>query len=247
MSGANTTRVFATPENPEPSELLLNIARMVEVTIRVAAPAKILTYNSGTNRAKVEVGFRQVVLTNANAANPDESETKPPRIVPDVPVKWEGGNKSRSTHPLKPGDFGELVCHDRDLTAWLLSGVSSDPTSAVAHAFAHGIFHPGLRPITTETPVDPAASVLEFDLLQKLGAAAVLGVARLSDKTSADASMTAWIALVTAALIPLVAAWTATQPAGGPLVAPGGTPLVPPVPPSDFGLISSASVKVVAE
>ncbi len=234
MSGANATRVFATPENPEPSELLLNIARMVEVTIRVAAPAKILTYNSGTNRAKVEVGFRQVVLTNANAANPDESETKPPRIIPDVPVRWEGGNKSRSTHPLKPGDFGELVCHDRDLTAWLLSGVSSDPTSAVAHALAHGVFHPGLRPITTEAPVDPAASVLEFDLLQKLGAAAVLGVARLSDPVAANVAMNLFMAQVVTALTTIAAAV--------PVVI-----VVPVIPPGDFGLISAASTKVVAE
>jgi len=64
-----------------------------------------------------------------------------------------------------------------------------------------------------------------------LGTAAALGVARLTDTTAAASTMAAWIAQVQ-----VVAAGAAA------LLA-----LPVPIPPTDFGVVSSASTKVLAE
>lgn len=92
----------------------------------------------------------------------------------------------------------------------------------------------GGTPVATITMDSAGTITIEVEAGQTVklgGASATLGVARQTDTTGADTAMTAWIASVqaiTAALAPSVA-------------------LPPPVPPTDFGVITSASTKVLSE
>lgn len=72
-------------------------------------------------------------------------------------------------------------------------------------------------------------------VVQLGGAAAVLAVARETDPTAADTSMTAWIAAVTAAVTTMAGLFNVA----GPMVGAPGTVTTIPVAPSDFGIIAS--------
>ncbi len=68
------------------------------------------------------------------------------------------------------------------------------------------------------------------------GDAAVLAVARETDPTASDTSMTAWIVGVQATLVAMAALFNA---AAGPMLSAPGTITTVPAPPSDFGIIAS--------
>lgn len=181
-----------------------------------------------------------------------------PRIN-DVPVVYGGPPGAMFRGPIKVGTEGWLSFSDRSLDAWISEGGPVDPAIDQFHDLSDPVFFPGLRSgklaqITPEDrvtlgPEDDAAGLdfyennnielrttganltIEAATEIDLGEAATRGVARLDDETSADVSMAAWIA---SAQIILTAAAN--------LLA-----LSPPIAPTDFGKITTASTKVKSE
>ena len=180
-----------------------------------------------------------------------------PYLVPSV-----GGDFSMRG-PIAVGTTGLLVVADRSIDSWINEGGPVDPATADRHNFDDGFFLPlvyhgsntptipttahqlgradgsaGLEINVGDAPdlrlytngpnatIDAASTV-------KLGAAATLGAARLTDTVDASANMATFMAQVVTALNTIAAAV--------PVV------IVTPVPPSTIGTISSASSKVVAE
>jgi hypothetical protein len=181
--------------------------------------------------------------------------------LPRVPVGWWRFGRMLLAGELEAGDEVLVVGMAREFRQWWTTGQTFDTVSEAMHSGRDVFCLPWLsslaRPMVARAsrtfymgredgtagvsiPMDvparividggPAAGVV-------LGAAATLGVARQTDATLLNAGDVALLAA-------LAAAWTAVQPAGGPLVAP---PAVPVTTGGGTGTITAASAKVVAE
>lgn len=181
-----------------------------------------------------------------------------------VPVAYPGTDGMRVSGPILPGASGWLFFAQRSIDDWMDNGGPVDPAFDFQwHHFSDAVFVPGARYGAIAEDVDPlvhrigsadGGAGMEIDELPiasrtitvstqgptatvdaatnvKLGASAVLGVARLTDTTASDVQMTAWM--------------VAAQPLLTTIAALAGAPV--PVYPGDFGIIDSASAKVLSE
>lgn len=209
--------------------------RAAKIGIRTSIPCTVESYTAPTQKVDVIAGHVMVINTDAG-----EREAEPMK-VPGCPVGFQHGSGGGLTFSLKKGDTGLLVVSDRSLEQWMNKAPTVDavdPAANHTHNIIDGVFMPGTHP--TAAPILGAATagcVVHGSPTIKLGPAAVRGVARLADTTAPDAAMIAWMTAFTAA-------WNLTQPGGGPILAPPGTPLVLPV---SLGAIISASTKVSSE
>jgi hypothetical protein len=249
MSREQRTGVFDLRETPKLEDLLQKLDRNLRVTIRTSTVGAIaasaqqpLGYDPATQLCSVLV--QQLTVT----VNPDSPQgqastiTQPPVLLVNVPVAWPRTNAGYLTFPLTPGDTGELIIQDRSLSEWRSKGIPVDPVDNWTHNRGDAVFHPGLHPDTNPLPLtDQTATVLEGPPLAgvKLGRAAALGVARLSDDVAPAVDMATWIAQVTAAVSALATYVNA--------IAPGTVPPITTTPGASIGVISSASTKVQSE
>ena len=183
-----------------------------------------------------------------------------PQLV-SVPVAYPGHDGMRSCGAILPGAHGWVYFVQRSIDDWMENGGPVDPVfDGQWHDLSDAIFVPGARYGAIAEDIDPAVdrvgsadgsagmaiatldksiavtttgptATIDAETLIALGAAAALGVARLTDTTAAAASMAAWVAAVQV----VVAA----------AAVPFALPI--PIPPTDFGVITSASAKVKAE
>jgi len=247
----NRTGVFELGQNPELADLFRVALRGLSLSLRTHTVGTVVAYNPATQRATVRVDVLQVIKNLAippTAVDPNPTSTQAPVILTNIPVAWSRSGGGYLTFPLNPGDTGELHVQDRTLQQWTALGQATDPVGAFTHSLADSIFHPNVHADTDPIvpPTDLTAAVLHHDLLIKLGRAAALGVARLTDTTSPGASMALWESQVTAALVAIAAFFNA---APGPMLSagPGTIPVFPTNPPTDLGVISSASAKTLTE
>jgi len=228
----NLTGVFDMPQDPGEADLLRMVQRETQLEVRTSTIGKVISFDPSNCTAKVSVEIPTIVK---DPLNPSKQITKPPIILARMPVYFpRTPNGAILTFPILPGQTGEIHVQDRNPAQWLASGAYTDPLLRATHWLSFGIFYPGLctTPTTQQHgPVDLTATVLDGDSQVKLGKNAQLGVARMTDKTSADTGMLAWIAQVQAALTTISAI----------------VPVVLPTPPTDFGVISQASTKVKSE
>ena len=74
---------------------------------------------------------------------------RPPPLA-GAPVAWPGGGEYGVTWPLEPGSTGMLVFSDRSLDEWAVTGQEDNtPRDLRRHAYADGVFVPGLRALAT--------------------------------------------------------------------------------------------------
>ena len=246
MGRENRTGLYELEETPELFDLLRTYGRRLKLSMRTNTVGTVIAYDPATQRATVTVDILQIIkvfgLPDPNATTPT-----PPFILTNIPVAWPRSGGGYLTFPINPGDTGTITVMDRSIQQWLLLGAPTDPIQSATHALQDAVFEPGLHPSTNPItpPTDPTAAVLHHDAFIKLGRAAALGIARLTDTTSSDVSMTLWIAQVTTALVAMAAFFNAPP---GPMVsAPLSVPVFPAVPPTDFGIITKASIKSSSE
>lgn len=183
--------------------------------------------------------------------------------IPNVPVVQFGPPQFQWRGQVPTGTTGLLLFADSILDQWKSRGGPVDPALYERHSLNCGIFLPTLYHGVNTPTIDPAVDVLGpnddtagFEIATgtdksirmyttgptanvdaatqvQLGNPAnpLLGVARLTDKTSADTSMAVFIAAVAAQSAVLAGL-------GFGVAAPA---------PNDFGFVSQASTKVVAE
>lgn len=244
---ANRTGVDELPQNPELADLFTSFARAIRLSIRTHTIAKVDVYYPATQKVDVTVQILEVVKdAQASTSNaPNKTKTLPAIQLKDIPVAWMRTSSGYVTLPLSPGDTGELHIQDRDPSQWARTGLPTDPVSSFVAMMAGAVFHPNLffdgAPIVP--PTDTSAAVIECDAI-KLGRLATLAAARVTDPTQAAASMSTWITQVTAAIIAMAAPFNAPV---APMSSLGPGAVVPPVPPTDFGLILSGSAKTKVE
>jgi hypothetical protein len=246
MGRANRTGLYELEETPELFDLLKTYGRRLKLSMRTNTVGTVVAYNPATQKATVTVDILQIIKV-FGLPDPNATAPTPPFVLTNIPVAWPRSGLGYLTFPLNPGDTGTITIMDRSIQQWLLLGAPVDPIQSATHALHDAVFEPGLHPDSAPItpPTDITAAVLHHDAKIKLGRAAALGIARLTDKTSADVSMTAWEIQVTTALVAMAAFFNAPP---APMVsAPLSVPVFPTVPPTDLGVISTASVKASSE
>lgn len=207
------------------------LADMVRFAIRannldmsVAFPGTVTDFDTVTNLLHVEIDFSDILQLSIGEQILDA------KVLPNILLSIPGEGKSGGgylTFPVSIGDKGHVTVFDRSVDRWIERGEGGDPEFRHTHNRIDGVFTPGLRDKSRAIGVDydQSAAVLEHDLI-RLGKNSALGAARKTDTTSADVDMLVWILAVNAALNTLG------------IVVP---------PPTDFGVISSGSEKVLIE
>lgn len=155
------------------ADLFERSERRQDLRLRVAAPARVATYNATTQRADLVLELLPIVTEAGGLEVPRE-----PVPLPQVPVAWPRTAAGYLTLPLAPGDTGLVVFADRGMSKWLREGAPGDPVLGRAHDLADGVFYPGLHadvaPIVP--PTSQVAAVLEGPQIN-LGVGAAQAVA----------------------------------------------------------------------
>lgn len=179
MGNEQRAGVYDVREGADLGELLAKVDRNVRVTIRTAtvgavAPsnAQPLGYDPITQLCSVLVQQRTVTTNPDIAQGANSVIVQPPVLLVNVPVKWTATGKGKLTMPLNVGDTGELIVQDRSLAEWRKKGVPVDPIDNWTHNRGDAVFHPGLHSDRLDkrlTPTDQTATVLDGELLVKIG------------------------------------------------------------------------------
>lgn len=96
-------------------------------------PAKIISYDRGTNRAQVQPMI--VVVTTAG-----EQVARAP--IASVPVFQLGGGNYVLNFPMNPGNLGWIKASDRDLSLFLQAYSTAKPNTGRIHSFEDSVFLP---------------------------------------------------------------------------------------------------------
>lgn len=210
--------------------------RQNRLEVRTVIPAKVLSYDASTQRAKIELSTQQVLLM------PDGSSVvQPPVTIEQVPVSWPAAGAGYLHCEVWPGDTGLALVCDRSIGTWRVRGEASPPPFPMPHNLADCIFMPGVRPDVSPLDPPPRGGTTVQGSEINLGAAAALGVARKTDTVAADPALAQFSAQVVAALTEIQATLTAL---GKPPAAPPPTPLTVG---QDVCRISGGSDKVKSE
>lgn len=205
--------------------------------INVALPAVVLSYDEGTNTCTVRPAVR------AHYIDEDTEERIAVRMppIPRVPVATPMfGGLFELECPLAAGDHVLLLFADRSIDEYVATGGADntpqdvrrfDLTDAVALPVR---LRPRTTNATTRVVIETDGTVTIEGTSIKLGDAATKAVALAPDVATN-------LSGILATLTPLVAAWAATQPGGGPVTAPPATVMPAYVP------TSTASLKVTSE
>ena len=119
-----------TPESraPQLGELLLRLGDRISKGLRVALPARVISYDSAKHTVDVQPLLKEVV---------DQSAAKPVAVslpvVFNVPVMHPSGGGFRLLFPLETGDQVLLVFADRSLDRWKSAGAEVDPQDLRRH------------------------------------------------------------------------------------------------------------------
>jgi hypothetical protein len=105
---------------PEFSDVVRSIVDAVLLDVNFCLPAKIVSYDSKTQYADVEVQLQSKFIDGSLVTHP---------VIPKVPVKHSRANAGAAfIHmPLQPGDDVTLVFSQRSLDNWKTKGGITDP------------------------------------------------------------------------------------------------------------------------
>lgn len=96
-------------------------------------PAKVISYDRNTNRAKVQPMVYMVTTDG-------RKQSRAP--VASIPVLQLGGGGFVLSFPIKPGDLGWIKANDRDISIFLQSLKESPPNTEFKHTFSDAMFIP---------------------------------------------------------------------------------------------------------
>lgn len=115
-------------------ELIARAVRKAAQDIRVAMPAKIISYDPATRLARVQV---------LQSDRTEDGLTVDQPVITDVPVFMPIGGGSAITTPIKPGDTGIVHFADQDIGGWATDGDTSPPDTDRRHSLSDAMFVPG--------------------------------------------------------------------------------------------------------
>jgi hypothetical protein len=124
------------PETPTLHNILSRLISSGMAKIRVAGPAKIISYDSATQTAEVEP---QLKLTE---------DDEIPNLT-NIPVLWPRGGDGYLVFPIETDDFGLLITCDLDIGTWREKGEQVPPGDLGRNELAFSVLFPGLAPNTS--------------------------------------------------------------------------------------------------
>lgn len=232
--------------------------------IHTSLPGRVDTFDPETQTANVKP------LIKRRIANPDGTEFEESLpVIPRVPVNFPRAGKFYITWPLKKGDLVELVFTETSRDNFKAGdGEEADPDDFRRFDLSDAYAVPGAYPESKAIKdfdsdnlalgVDDGGAVIrikengDISIIPSgsgkvhVGAeSAALAIARLTDKTIAGTAMALWVGAVTTA-IGAIAGILQAPPPGTPVVTVAPPAIIPPIPPTDFGVISTAASKAKA-
>ena len=96
-------------------------------------PARVISYDRGTNRVVVQPTIRIV--------NTERQLIDRPQLI-NMPVFNAGGGGFIVNFPLMEGDLGWIKATDRDISLFLQSLEDAAPNTERVHSFEDGVFYP---------------------------------------------------------------------------------------------------------
>lgn len=115
-------------------------------------PAKVVSFDRGTNRAQIQPLIRLVKT---------DGDTLSRAILDDIPVFQASGGGFVVNFPLNAGDIGWLHASDRDISLFLQSYNESPPNTFRKHTFEDGMFYPDVMRGWTIAGENAAALVIQ--------------------------------------------------------------------------------------
>jgi hypothetical protein len=101
----------------------------------VMLPAKVISYDRGTNRATVQPLIK--VLTTGSPTVGISRAT-----IINIPVYQIGCGQFTLNFPIQAGDLGWIHACDRDISIFAQGGTESAPNTLRKHNFADSVFYP---------------------------------------------------------------------------------------------------------
>lgn len=211
---------------PVLKDVLAAVRRSTELELSVCFPATVTLVTNGGTLVNVRPDIKKVLATDTG-----EQEIEP-IVIENLPV-WSYGQGTEGggylQFEVKVGHRGWVHVNDRSLDSWYFGdGSPEKPGGFQTHNPVDGYFKPGARIKSEAQAQDLTGACVLEDSSIKIGAGATQAnaAARIQDTVQADVIMLAWMSTVTATLASF-----------------GVTISVP----TDFGIISSGSGKVMIE
>lgn len=108
------------------------LSRMIQ-DVDGLLPAKIISYDRTTNRARVQILIAKVTTNNEVISRP---------VIASVPVLLMGGGDFMISYPLKENDLGWVLANDRDISLFLENYEEAPPNTYRVKNFSDAIFIP---------------------------------------------------------------------------------------------------------
>ncbi len=138
---------------PTLGDVIKEAMRTVGDEMRVCLPAKVLSYDHKTQKAKVQPQMRRQYRDGA-------TDEMPP--VYEVPVAHPRAGSAIVHMPIKVGDNVMLVFADRSMDKWLVNGETLTPDDERQHHLTDAIAYPGLYPFSdSENVANPDDLILK--------------------------------------------------------------------------------------
>lgn len=226
----------ARTRTPTLAEIIARGAAEEIKDIHTTIPAVVVAYDATTQRADVQVAVGDV--------SDGEAYLPPPHV--NVPVLFPCFGDFVICAPLKEGQEVLLFVSERDTDRWIdEGGIIRTPDDERRFDEDDVFCYPGVitgnkaLPATVATPDSLVIATRDGStrIVIEDGEVTIhAGSVKIGDATAVALALAGLVnanfSALAATLAPLAAAWTATQPAGGPLVVPPATPFVPFVPSS---------------
>lgn len=211
-------------DNPDYDDVAELAAKGVVAEVRTTFPAKITSYKHTNFTATVQPVLR------GRRWDPVERELGDylPKSIAKVPVLQHYTDAGGLAIRYKPGDYVWVAAGERSIAEWKQTGGDDiTPGSTRRHKAADAVVLGPIRPrSSTPNPihVSSASPTLSGNPVL-LGDATALSFVALANLVTANlTAINAEFVKIAATLTPIVTAWNATQPAGGPVTAPASTP-----------------------
>lgn len=123
------------------STVLGEIQRSSLMSLYVATPGTVQSYDSATQTATIVMGVQRQVPDDKGILQTEEMPA-----LPDVPVLFPRSTSFALTLPLAAGDSGLVVFCDRNIGQWRALGTQSPAADAEMLGLSGPVFIPGLFP-----------------------------------------------------------------------------------------------------
>lgn len=180
-----TTEAASRDAAPRLEDLVGDGVRSALLETHTALPGRIESFDPATQRATVVPELRR-------QARFDDGEEIEVSIapIPEVPVLFPRAGGVSITFPVAAGDKCLLVFAERDISAWLESGIEGLPPDARRHSYSDAVAILGLSPATGA--LDPAPSTSELVIRSDDGATSIeVGPAGISITSDGPVSIDA--------------------------------------------------------